>query len=334
MLRRLLARLKPPNGESSNPSDASFIPFLDAQGNVTGMMDQLTAAYLQSTAPHPSQQTLDTMLDQVTRVRVLDDGMINGKAIGSAVLLECDDPPSLQLLQSCLAIVEDPSSFGHCMCLGDTAIECYRDQDLLATLGLHHGRSIHWDIWKHDTQLRDGRALLTWLADRGVAGPLEAYTEQQQRAAEAREAAQRWYEAMPDCLQPFWPQMQDDTVNLEPLRHALRAAYPDQVICASVLFAWFGSGAGPWSGFPMYERVAEQLLLEFPTDMLLDALAHHAPTTKHIDGAARYFAGWDFRTQKPNDLQRLPVEVKQRLLMHSVDSPDSAKVQRARKAFA
>jgi len=29
------------------------------------------------------------------------------------------------------------------------------------------------------------------------------------------------------------------------------------------LLQWYGSGAGPWSGFPSYESAAEELLLEY-----------------------------------------------------------------------
>jgi len=35
-------------------------------------------------------------------------------------------------------------------------------------------------------------------------------------AVEARQASKRWREAMPACLQPYWPQMQDFEVDLEP----------------------------------------------------------------------------------------------------------------------
>lgn len=290
-------------------------------------------AYLHSTAPNPSQSTLDALLNQVNRVRVLDDGTMDGKAIGSTVLLECSDTPSIAMLHTCLAIVEDARTFGHCMCLGDNAIECYRDQELIATIGLHHGHSIRWDVWKHDAQLRDGQALLKWLADRGVSSPLQAYQAQQQRAEEARQATKRWHEAMPTCLHPYWPQMQDFQVDLEPLRHGLLISYPDHMSCVRALFGWFGSGKGPWSGFPMYEQVAEQLLLGFPTDELVEALREHTITPAQLEGAARYFAGWEFHKHKPNDIQQIPADLKQHLLRHSLTSSNNDKVQRAQKAF-
>jgi hypothetical protein len=333
MLKRLLARFLPKHAGQDTQADTVFVPIRDAQGRVTGKMDQLTAAYLQSTAPAPSQRTLDAMLGQVSRIRVLDDGMSAGKPLGSTVLLDSSDSEGIAALRPCLTISEDPDTFGHCMCLGDNAIECYADQELLATIGLHHGISIRWDVWKDDGQLQDGQALLNWLADRGVTAPLEAYRAAQQRATERQGAAQRWIEAIPACLRPHWPEMQGFNVDIEVLRQALASVYPDHVTRALALFAWFGSGAGPWSGFPMYERVAEELLLDVPTAELVAALAEHQLTATQLGGAARYFAGWSFYKQKPNELQQLPAEIKRRLLAHSRTSSDEDVIQRAERAF-
>src|SRR5262245_55003523 len=84
----------------------------------------------------------------------------------------------------------------------------------------------------------------------------------------------------------------------------LQSTAPDPsqaALDAHVLFGWFGSGQGPWSGFPMYEQVAEQLLLDFPTDALVEALTQHQITPTQLEGAARYFAGWGFRKHKPGE---------------------------------
>jgi hypothetical protein len=71
------------------------------------------------------------------------------------------------------------------------------------------------------------------------------------------------------------------------------------------LLGWFGSGAGPWSGHPSYEAAPEQLLLHYPTQLLVEALTATVPTAPQWAGAARYFAGWDFRKMKKGDGQLL-----------------------------
>lgn len=83
----------------------------------------------------------------------------------------------------------------------------------------------------------------------------------------------------------------------------------------------------------MYEQVAEQLLLGFPTDELVEALREHTITPAQLEGAARYFAGWEFHKHKPNDIQQIPADLKQHLLRHSLTSSNNDKVQRAQKAF-
>ena len=55
----------------SDDLKGAFVPIKDAQGNVTGIMDQATADYLASQAPVPTQASLDALLAEVTRVRVV-----------------------------------------------------------------------------------------------------------------------------------------------------------------------------------------------------------------------------------------------------------------------
>ncbi|MEZ6072231.1 MAG: hypothetical protein R3C10_18730 [Pirellulales bacterium] len=59
------------------------------------------------------------------------------------------------------------------------------------------------------------------------------------------------------------------------------------------LFDWFGSGAGPWTGFPDYELLPEQILLRcllrnsWPPWRTLDS----RPNNSKVQ---RAFAGWAF----------------------------------------
>jgi hypothetical protein len=84
----------------------------------------------------------------------------------------------------------------------------------------------------------------------------------------------------------------------------------------------------------MYEEVAERLLVDFPTEALITALSQQPLLPSQLEGAARYFAGWNFRTQKPDDIQQLPADFKRRLLTQSSTTSNSDNVQRAQKAFA
>jgi hypothetical protein len=78
---------------------------------------------------------------------------------------------------------------------------------------------------------------------------------------------------------------------------------------------------------------------------MLDALAEaHSDESERVlvlselngarlEGAARFFASWEFRTKRGAELNRLPESVKRALLEHSLQSTDPAKRARAQKAF-
>ncbi len=171
-------------------------------------MKDITHEYSPSNLPNPSQHSLDAVLNEVTQMRLIDGGMYNGKVLGTQVLLNIADPSSIEALCHSLNIIEDQKTFGHCMCLGDYVIELYKEQDIIAAIGLHHGRSIRWDSWKYDALLQDGMQLLNWLANRGVKAPLERYKEDMRQAEVLQQDMNRWKQAMPDCLKPYWAEMQ------------------------------------------------------------------------------------------------------------------------------
>ena len=84
---------------------------------------------------------------------------------------------------------------------------------------------------------------------------------------------------------------------------------------------------------PADEEAAEQLLLDFPTRVLVTAVTDYTPSDAQLEGAARYFAGRPFREKKKGLLSSLPVELKQALLSHTLASPNAENIERARRAF-
>lgn len=160
------------------------------------------------------------------------------------------------------------------------------------------------------------------------------------RAAEQRssEAKGRWVEAMPPGVKRPWEadaQYRNGpfAADVAPLRRALEAAVLDKNERILALFTWYGSGAGPWSGFPSYEDIAETMLLDYATADLLAATAGKTLTTTQTEGVARLFAGWTFHQLRPDDLRVVPAELKARLLKHSLASASEDKRGRARSAF-
>lgn len=318
---------------SDNSRDA-FVPIKDESGRLTGLMDRTMADYLVSQAPDPNQQSIDQLLEGITRVRVVP---VENCFLGAEprTLLETSDRATLASFRGCFTIVEDPQTFGHCMCLGDPHLELYAGDKLAAIIGYHHGFSIRWNAWKHDALLKEPHRLLNWLSDHGVGGPRLEIEETSRLYEESQRHREQWLEAMPDCFRPFQERMDDD-LNSELhqlLLAALRATIPSPKQQALSLFGWFGSGAGPWSGYPSYEGVPKELLLDYSTSSLVEALTSSTPTETQWCGAARYFGGWDFWKRKQGDRALLPTALNQRLLAAARATNIADNFERAVGAF-
>lgn len=132
------------------------------------IVDQATLDYMRSTAPQPTQSSLDALLEHVSGVRVLANGAHKDSLVGDrSVLAEVADRDSLTALGGALRIVDGPS--GHCMCYGGPTLELLAPNDRrLAFLTVHHGQSLRWAAWKDDAHLVDPSKLLAWLTDRGI----------------------------------------------------------------------------------------------------------------------------------------------------------------------
>ncbi len=161
-------------------------------------------------------------------------------------------------------------------------------------------------------------------------------TEEQQEAARKKHENEdaHWLKAMPPFAQPFWKTMrEEDPFEVAPLRQPLRHDFPrtqDQIL---VLLAWYGNGAGPWSGYSSYENVPEQLLLDYPTKEILSALRSKTLTNAQLEGAARFLAGWEFSRARPKDRKLIPEDLKKTLLEHTVKTGNENNISRARKAL-
>jgi hypothetical protein len=298
----------------------------------------------------PSMASLAAWMARTSHVRVMAS-----REDGGDLLLECREPGALEALHRYLAVSEDPDTFGHCMCDGEERIELWEGDDSIVKFSLHHGIAIRCSQWQTDAALLDGKALVTWLSDHGVADPLVRLQEQERSQAEEVARLDQWQAAMPDCLTAFWsrlgetgwatfsPQqaspsggravLKSPTPLQQELLDALEAAYPSVTERVRTLLAWYGSPThDQWSGFPSYEALPGDLLLVWPTRLLVDALIE--PLSRDVlEGAARLFAGWNFRRDRPDDLTLLPSALRQRLLAHSLQSTNEDKLARARSAF-
>jgi hypothetical protein len=164
------------------------------------------------------------------------------------------------------------------------------------------------------------------------------YTSQAQaeRGRERSESAQRWsrwQQATPRSLVPLLADDEQYAMGLPGditrLQAPLAGEFPDRNARILVLLEWFGSGAGPWSGYPSYEAVAEKLLLSNDTADLVAAASSPNLTDRQVEGAARLFGGWQFNHDRPRDAANLPKALKQTLLEHVRAQGNTDNIQRA-----
>ncbi|MCO5165392.1 MAG: hypothetical protein M9894_03365 [Planctomycetes bacterium] len=349
LFRKLASWLGFVRAHDPSPHDGGFTVIKRPDGG-TMLVDATTLAYLESNAPPPSQRVLEEALVRAVRARVYDVGVAGGKLLNldgePSPVLETSDPDDLTSLREALEIEEEPG--GHCMCHGDHALEFLDDEGrVVALLGLHHGRSIRWEAWKDDAILREGMSVISWLAERGVTRPLELDEQQRREQVEYERARQRWEAATPTCLRGLvaeregldHPDAHEEKYeghaeSLAVVEAALAKAYEDEDERLVALLAWFGSGKGPWSGYPSYEGEPEQLLMRYPTPVLIRAFESVSdPVEEVLEGAARLFGGWTFSSRRERDRSLLSNALKRRLLEHVLPTQDEDKAGRAMSAF-
>jgi hypothetical protein len=243
----------------------------------------------------PRNADLDELFAKAQGGRILLSGVANGRVIDERVI--CIIPPDgLAGVREALRIREGGASF-RCMCRGDFAIELFRGRKALPAIGFHHGASIRLEDWGSDAELVDGRLFFAWLADHGVPGPLEAFEQSLQYQREAEAIRQKWIEAAPPEVRPFLEKIAPEGLPptheksaCEPAMRALEAAYPAAKDRIARLFAWYGSGAGPWSGYPSYEHVADLLLTQHDFADVINTVAAGLDGPEAETGAARFVA--------------------------------------------
>jgi hypothetical protein len=157
--------------------------------------------------------------------------------------------------------------------------------------------------------------------------------------AEREAAMARWLGGMPASALPHWEASERfhsglglSADEMAALRTAIEQETPEPRTRIRSLLRWYGSGAGPWSGYPGWEDVPAKLLLEFETRELLSAIDLSVFDTAQREGTARLFAGWDFHEKQANDLVFLPEALKLALLEHVIGTGESTDDDRRRRA--
>jgi hypothetical protein len=207
----------------------------------------------------------------------------------SSVAYRSDDPAVLRLLAHRLRL--KPPTGAVCLCPG--TLELFFEGGLPSLVTLHHGTSVRWPGSPGNVELLDPDRMMDFLADHGMPFVRDDHRAALERSAHDLAEAERWQTITPHSLQRFSramaaPHTPDELIEWAA---ALAAEFPDPVLRARILLAWYGRGSGPWSGYPLHESVAFELLNQVPDAALVEAIA----TTTDDDasfGALRLLNGY------------------------------------------
>lgn len=272
---------------------------------------------------------LSQLIEKADRVIVRESPWVDSK-----ILFESKNRADLVALKQSL-IVEKPMDWFHCRCDGTPAIYIYSSDGEVVQVTNHHGLSIRCSLWDSDARIIDIEKWLSWFDERGISEPRREVNEMRTLRAQHRKDWKKWTSAMPEGLQPVWEGSlgQFGSVDTAPLRCALYKHIPEKEEQIKALLTWFGSGAGPWSGFPSYESAAEELLLDYKIDEIVDVLEMSKLTSEQTEGAARLFSGWTFSKRHPEGIESVPENLRKTLTNHVKNTGDQDKLKRANRAF-
>ncbi|KAF0244843.1 MAG: hypothetical protein FD180_2145 [Planctomycetota bacterium] len=291
------------------------------------MMQAEARRFEASNAPPPSPDMLKAVLAKATRVRIIEGGMFQGKALGTDVRLDTIDPDDVQGLRDRLRIEAEPG--GHCSCLGGHAMELYAGSKLTAVFGLHHGSGLRWEAWKQDAKISGADVFVSWLQHHGIPEPFEELRKSRHAQRITMAAASKWEAGAPAVLKPLLADASKGTLGTTELLLAMDASGDDETTKARQLMKWFGCTGGPWKGAPAYQEVPEAMLVKFRWQTLVEALMTDDGEIKAepmvLEGAARLFSGEPFLKQRGADLARFSKELKDTLLRHARGTGEKAK---------
>jgi len=267
----------------------------------TEVSDEAVAAFAEAhprcIVSHRWDESFRQAAAATTRIRARSGGTCHRLLDLEKTLFEVTQPEKIREVLRRLEIDETQSGF-HCMCCGEPSFEFYRGEELIATLGFHHGRSLRWpDGWPGDGMLTGESAdfFVQWLADHGVRGPLEEREHTKKQEAATRRRFER-YEAIlpPEVL---------DGLNLaesaEDAKEAFVDGIEDETERIVVYLRMLGCDSASWNLYcGLDDFFVESVLPEVGKPALSAAVRKGVSDPAAANGAAR----WIFEERKVDSI--------------------------------
>ena len=263
----------------------------------------------------------------------------------SSILFESNSKKDIIALQETLAsCLDKPNPFySHCMCLGTPTIYLYdrrRGNKELLYIVNHHSKSVRCSLYASDLPLINQDKWLKWFDDREIPNPRQEVIRIATRVEKEAQGYRKWIAAMPQYLKAGWKKNENsihfDGKCPQDLKHSIHKHLSGKTIKGKIMdiLIWYGSTGQQWSGYPIYERVVEELLLDFdPNDIIEAVLAYNNRAKidpRLLKGTAKLFTGFrfqkkysdglDLREELWEELQKLDLPNDANLLQNSTQA--------------
>lgn len=240
------------------------------------------------------------------------------------VVASCFDP------RHALRVQANGHTYDFLLCYSCHQLEIYRDDKRLESLGVAGSPAAL-------------NALLNSLHVPLSHSLEDSMASQRQQQKTFDEGMRRWLPTMPASIRHAWDTSPQFRMGMNPygkalsdLEKSLQAEIPDLDERIRRLLTMYGSGVGPWSGYPAYEDISADLLRDIPTEQVIAVAERPDADDAVLEGAARYFVGWSFKHYHPQDFALIPEKLKEVLLehtLHSGDPKDEERRESATKTF-
>lgn len=254
----------------------------------------------------------------------------------SKVLFESSNPRDLIEFQNALKLVI-PDQWSLSIC-AEPRISLYKDGKEIASINNVLGYAVKTSVWSGNALVADSEKWLQWFDARGMPRVRKERDDADAENKRYTKEEASWYAAMPRGLKESYEKQRyrvgiPGKYDLREMNVALQDEYPDPNDRMLSLLHWYGSGSDSWSSSYDYEVIAEKLLFQYATADIVGALHKVKPTETQIEGAVKFFAGWDFSRTRGKELDQIPAALKKELLSHALKSEDVDKRERAKSAF-
>lgn len=259
--------------------------------------------------PNPSNERLQELFVNIDKIVIKDDGVYNGKAISTEIVLTISQLEKILKFQELLEVDETNIGF-YCMCLGDYAIELHSNNKIKTIIGFHHGNSIRYDGWKSDVGLALCDELACFLYEEGLEKILLEKIKQRKQAREDKIIEDNWFSTAPSCFLKYWDEMNgldDDYLPL--LITEFKKELPDINLQINKLLRTFSVTENFWTAFPIYEGVPFKVLSTYKLSEIITAYNISNKNYSLRMGLGRFLCFFEFKKVRKKHLKEIPQNV-------------------------